>query len=59
MWHSGDEDRLQSQRSEEKKILGLGIGLGLVVSVLFFFEKHPPPPPAKKSGKITLLGKGS
>ena len=58
MWHSGDEDRLQSQRSEEKKILGLGIGLGLVVSVLFFL-KNTPPPCQKKSGKITLLGKGS
>ena len=59
MWHSGDEDRLQSQRSEEKKILGLGIGLGLVVSVLFFLKNPPPPPHQKKNGKITLLRKGS
>ena len=62
MWRRGDEDGLQSQRSEVqiqvsaelKQPGGLGIGLEPVVSVLFFLKNTPspsPPPPKKKVEK--------
>ena len=76
MWHSGDEDGLQSQRfgvqlqvsaKKIKKNIGgarsrdrvrgsigleIGIGLGLMVSMLLFLRNTPPPPKKKGGGKL-------
>ena len=35
----------------------IGLGIGLVVSMVFFLGPPTPPPPKKKSGKITELEK--